>query len=127
MNELMTDHWSLLLPEEWQAEQEGETIIISDDDEVSIIEITTLVPDEGVTARQLLEAIAGTNRPAATLAEMDACYQEFEEDEVFWREWYCDAGDVVLAISHGCDVSNRHMDDAIVDEILSTLALKLEE
>lgn len=127
MNELMTDYWSILLPEEWEAEQDGETIIIADEDEVSIIEITTLVPEEGMTSGELLKAIGAGSTPGATLAGMDACYRELEEDEVFWREWYCDAGSVVLAISHGCDVSNKGMDDDIVDDILSTLALSLDE
>src|SRR5690606_35502357 len=98
MNELMTDFWSILLPEEWQAEQEGETIIITDDDEVSIIEMTPLMPEDGVTAAALLKSIAGNDYHKTALAELDAYYKEFEEDEIFWREWYCDAETFVIAI-----------------------------
>ena len=127
MNELMTDFWSLLLPEEWQAEQEDETIIITDNDEVSMIEMTPLMPEEGVSSAELLKSIVGNDFHKTALAELDAYYREFEEDDVYWREWYCDAESFVIAIGHGTDISNKNMDDSSVDEILSTLALKKEQ
>ncbi len=127
MNELMTDFWSILLPEEWEAEQDGETIIISDDDEVSVIEMTPLIPDDNVTSTELLQSIAGNEYFKTALAELDAYYKEFEEDGMFWREWFCDAETFVIAISHGSDISNKNMDDSTVDEILSTLALKIKQ
>ena len=127
MNELFTDFWSLLLPEEQQAEQEGETIIITDNDEVSLIEMTTLVPEEGMSVSELLNQFKDKDAFKTAVAELTAYYQEFEEDEVYWREWYVDAETFVLAISHGSDISNKNMDDSSVDEILATLALKKKE
>lgn len=126
MLELTTDLWSILLPEEWEAEQDGETVIIVDEDEASIIEITPLLPDAGKTVEALLQELAEGETQKVTLAELPALYQEFEDDDMFWREWLCDAGKFVLVISHGADISNRNMDDDAVDELLSTLVL-LEE
>ncbi len=123
MQELTTDLWSILLPEEWDAEQEDETVYIVDEDEVSIIEITPLLPEKGVTAKALLQQLVGVDAKKTELAELEAYYREFEEDEMFWREWHCNAKNFVLVISHGCDVSNKNMDDGSVDDLLSTLML----
>ena len=123
MLELTTDLWSILLPSEWEAEQDDETIIIVDEDEASIIEITPLFPEKGKTVTSLLnECVKGDVRKT-TLSELPAFYHEFEDDGMFWREWYCDAGKFVLIVSHGADIANKNMDDAAVDELLSTLLL----
>lgn len=127
MNELQSDLWSLLLPEEWQAEQDEETIFIVDLDEVSIIEITPFMPEKGSSVAALLQELGSQSMRPAKLAELNAFYHEFEEDEMFWREWLCDAGKFVLTISHGTDSENKGMDDGSVDEILSTLLINEEE
>ena len=123
MQELTTDLWSMLLPEDWEAEQEGETISIVDEDEASIIEITPLVPEDGKGSQALLDELVEGEAKKTTLAGLPALYREFEDDDMFWREWFCDAGTFVLVVSHGADISNRNMDDDAVDELLSTLLL----
>ncbi len=123
MNELSTDLWAMLLPEEWQAEQEDDIVVISDDDEVSVIEISSLVPEQGVSSADLLQSLIDGNMHKTSVAELDAYYQEIEEEGEFWREWYCDAETFVLVVSHGCDIDNKSMDDSTVDEILSTIVL----
>ena len=42
MNILETDHWCMMLPEEWHAENDDDVIRIVDQDDVGEIEITTL-------------------------------------------------------------------------------------
>lgn len=121
MTELNTEYWSLLLPEEWTAEEEEDTMIITDEDEASVIEISTLVPEEGVSVQELLDDLSD-GAEVTQLARMPARYQQMEEEGGFWREWYCDAGMALLIVTHGCDAANRHLDDAIVDEILATLS-----
>lgn len=127
MNELITDLWSLLLPEEWQAEQDDETIFIVDLDEVSIIEVTPLFPEKGEDVKSLLAELKTPSMKAVQLAEVPALYHSFEEDDMYWREWICDAGKFVLTISHGTDSENKGMDDSSVDEILSTLIINTGE
>lgn len=127
MNELSSDLWSILLPGEWQAEQDEETIFIVDDDEVSIIEITPLLPEDGSSVEDLLALLDADKRKAVMLADLNAYYLEFEEDEMHWREWLCDAGGFVLTVSHGTDIEHKGIDDGSVDEILSTLLIHDEE
>lgn len=122
MRELNCDHWSLLLPVEWFAEQDEESVVITDEDEASIIEITPLFSESGDTGLLMAQFRESADRERK-LAGLPALYHETVDDGMFWREWYCDAGDFVLAISHGCDEANKGMDDAAVDEILSTLLI----
>ena len=121
MKELTTDLWSILLPPEWIAEQNDETIIIVDELEASIIEITVVVPEGD--KQQFIQQHVGAQSERVLLADIEASYYCFEEDDMFWREWMCDADDFLLMISHGTDSSNRHMDDSAIDEILATLVL----
>lgn len=126
MNELQSDLWSILLPPEWVAEQDEETIFIVDEDEVSIIEITPLLPEKNSSVSVLLNALDCAKLQQTELAGLNAYFHVFTEDDMYWREWHCDAGDFVLTISHGTDIENQGLDDGSVDEILSTLVINQE-
>ena len=63
------------------------------------------------------------NAVQTVLGEQGAFYHELSEDGVFWREWVCELPKGILIASHGMDEENKGMDDAIVDEILSTLQI----
>jgi hypothetical protein len=126
MKELETDLWALQLPPEWFAEQDEETIVICDEDEASVVEITTIAADAGNSVESILASLKPADAFKTVLAELDAWYYEMTEDDMFWREWLCLCNGALLIISHGCDESNKGMDDAAVDEILSTLALAKE-
>ncbi|CAA0115215.1 Uncharacterised protein [BD1-7 clade bacterium] len=126
MKQITTDAWMMLLPEEWHAEQDDETIVITDEDEVSVIEISTLLPEKRVSVDELLQVMTEGRGHKTLLAELEALYSEFEEDDMYWREWFCKADNCVIAVSHGTDIDNRGMDDSTVDEILSTLAMQSE-
>jgi hypothetical protein len=123
MKEILTDIWALQQPEEWFAEQDDETIVISDTDEVSVIEITTIKAESDDAVDQLLKDVAPKETYQTTLSELDALYYEMAEDGMAWREWLCPLDDALLIISHGCDEENKGFDDSAVDEILSTLII----
>ena len=123
MDTLETDHWCIDLPPEWFAEQDDETIVISDESEVSTLELTPILTDDSVSKDAILADVIPANAIKTVLAEQSAFYHELNEDGVFWREWVCELTHGVLLISHGMDEDNKGMDDAVVDEILSTLQL----
>lgn len=122
MNTLMTDYFAIELPEHWYAEQEEETIIITDDDEVSVIEMTVVPVAKGESIDDLLEALKPEGMFSSVLSEIPAFYHEFVEEGGFWREWFCVLEHAVLIVSHGTEEENKGMDDASVDEILATLS-----
>jgi hypothetical protein len=127
-----TDHWVCSLPDEWQAEREGDGIVIVDDDEVSTIEIATLKREEGKLDIKALRDLAsdlleqGLKPESVSLGDFSGLLFQFVEDAVAWREWYLMSQDIFLLISHGCEETNKGMDDAPVNEILSTLTLSGE-
>ena len=123
MDTLETDHWCIDLPPEWFAEQDDETIVISDESEVSTLELTPILTDDSVSKDAILADVIPTDAVKTVLAEQSAFYHELIENGVFWREWVCELANGVLLISHGMDEDNKGMDDAVVDEILSTLQL----
>ena len=63
MNILETDHWCLMLPSEWQAENDDDIIRIVDQDEVGEIEITTLHKQSGKVMPAELQDMAREESP----------------------------------------------------------------
>ena len=128
MHVLETDGWSLLLPPEWWAEREDETVLIGDRDGVGCIEISELRPEAGpvdeASLAALAAAIGGDSRwKPVMVAGVPGLYTEGLDEEAALREWCIGQGRIVLYITYSCELANRGMDDAAVDEILATLAL----
>ena len=124
MKEITTDLWSLHIGEEWFAEQDEETIIISDEDEVSLIEISCVKASKENTVSDVIAEMLNGEQPfGVLLSDLEAFYREFIDEGMFWREWLCPLDDQLLIVSHGCDESNQGIDNAAVDEILASLYL----
>jgi len=127
MHTVETDWWLLDLPEEWQAEQDEETIVIGDEDGVGVLEITALASEAAELdlrelARQLLPA--GSVGAAARLGDFDGLYFQYEDEGDAVREWLVRCEQHVLLVSYSCEIDDAGMDDAVVDEILETLSLR---
>jgi hypothetical protein len=129
MNVLETDHWCLLLPPEWRADNDDDVVRIVDTDEVGELEITTLCKATGsVTAEEVASMAHGESPEVpkwtpATIGAFSGVCGIFQEDDAHIREWYVAAGQVLLYITYICDVSDAGMDDAAIDDILSTLVV----
>jgi hypothetical protein len=99
--------------------------VISDRDAVGCLEISVLHAAETAPERDPIAMLAPD--PALLrridLAAGSARYGEFVEDGAAIREWYVVEGPLLLYITYSCDVENRGMDDAAVDDILSTLRI----
>lgn len=129
MNVIESQWWILELPDEWEAEQDEEIIVVSDVDGVGEIAITTLKKQAGnVDDSELreytadLEAEYGTGE-TVQIAELQGYYFAYHEDGDALREWYLRADQLLVLITYVCDVSNSGMDDSVVDEILGTIFL----
>jgi hypothetical protein len=129
LNILETDHWCLLLPPEWWAEYEDDVVRIADNDEVGELEVTTLCKDSGVVSQDEVLAMAEEESPEISgwrdvqLGAFIGVRGEFSEDDAWIREWYMAAGPVLLYVTYICDLENKGMDDAAVEELLNTLVL----
>lgn len=123
MQVLETSNWSLILPPEWSAEQDDEGIVIGDRDEVGLIEISELRKESGAFADADLGQFTNAESvwTPQQLGSFKGLGSQGEEDGTALREWVVYAGDVLLYITYSCDLDNRGMDDAAVDELLETL------
>jgi len=129
MHTLETDWWLLDLPEEWEAEQDEETVVIEDEDGVGVIEITTLETAEPVGRGELpalaCELLGDHGLGVETqLAGLSGLYFEYVDGDDAVREWLLEGGELLLLVSYSCDRENAGMDADVVDDILSTLELK---
>ncbi len=127
MNVLETEWWNLVVPPEWWAEAEEDSIVIGDQDDVGCIEISSLHKREGdfeaaeVAAIARDEAEQDLQWDKVTLGDLTGVMSAYAIDGTAIREWYVASGSLLLFITYSCDVENAGMDDAAVDEILDTL------
>jgi hypothetical protein len=129
MRILETELFLLQLPDEWEAEQDDETFVITDADEISTLEITPLKKESGLVADEdLVQFTAdlqseGKKGISSQLGDFGGECYFYEEEGAAWREWLVYAGDLILLITHGVEIENKGIDDSMVDDILSTLIL----
>ncbi len=130
MRELETDWWFLSLPEDWLVDQDDDSIVITDPDEVGVITLTSLITDgeRDIEAgiRSLMASLEVDQKlvEPTMLGDFDGFYQEFVDGDDWVREWYLGSEHCLLLVSYDCDPENRMMDREVVDQILDTLSLK---
>jgi len=124
-----TKWWSLDIPEEWDVELEEDVTVISDEDGVSEIGISTLIKAEGETDDDDVDAFTVDLTEQGIVGEDGKCGDyhatvfEYSEDGFACRDWFVCCGPILILISYACDEQNKGMDDAAIKEILSSLRL----
>ena len=129
MNVLETEWWTMVVPPEWWAEADGDSILVGDQDDVGCIEISTLVKESGEFDQESVANIAAAEAEEhvdwspARLGEFTGVCTSFTAEDAAIREWYLFNGTLLLFVTYSCAADNAGMDDAAVDEILDTLLL----
>jgi hypothetical protein len=129
MNVLETEWWAMALPPEWwgEVDEDDDTVLVGDQDDVGCIEISTLHKDGGVFDQPELLRIARDESDAeqqwqqVELGDFRGWRAAFAEGDAAVREWYVASGSLLLFITYSCDLDNRGMDDSAVDELLDSL------
>lgn len=127
MRQVIADCWAIDLPEEWQATQDEDCIILCDDDNVSTIEIVAMRKLSGeVTDDELAEYAEDLNaqnlpRKEVAVGDFDGFVYQYQDGEDWCRDWFLMFRDVFLFASYTCLVDDKDLDDAAVDTILDTL------
>ena len=127
MNIIETDYWCLMLPDEWSAERSDDVLLITDQDGIGELAVTTLVRASGSGEETTAADIAKEESPeipawhAADYGGFTGVTGQFEESGSVITEWYLTYGDALLYITYACDEEDDGLDAAAVDEILSTL------
>jgi hypothetical protein len=126
MKLIETPWWSLPLGEEWQVETDEDTIVIADEDGVGNLEFSVLELDGAVLGPQDLQELAQQIVPAGSDGTAVVCGPwrglRFEYVDVdFCRDWVLSYQNRVLLISYTCDIEQRGMDAAAIDQMLAEL------
>lgn len=127
MNIVETDYWCLMLPPEWSAEEEEGSVLITDQDGIGELAVTTLVREPGDAPEASLSEIAQAESPevsswaTATFGEFSGVTGEFTEEGTVLQEWYLCHGVALLYCTYACDAEDAGMDISAVEEILGTL------
>ena len=129
MSIVQTEWWCLELPDEWQAEMDDDCVTITDCDGVGSIDVTVVKKPEGLVSPKDLLSFAselvdnGLSGQSVSLGvdAAEGLLFHYDEEGVAWREWYLAKGSLLIYITYNTDFDNKSLDDAIVDEILTTL------
>lgn len=127
MSIVQTEWWCIELPDEWSAEMDDDCVSITDCDNVGTIDVSAIRKEEGLVSEQDLKDLAeeliadGFEFQRVTIAGSKGLLFSYQEEDVAWREWYLAHDSLVLYATYNTEVEHSGLDDAMVDEILSTL------
>ena len=105
MNIIETDYWCLMLPDEWSAEQSDDVVLITDQDGIGELAVTTLVRASGageeITATDIAEEESREVSVwhAAVYGGFTGVTGQFEESGSVITEWYLTYGDALLYVT----------------------------
>ena len=127
MNIIEAEYWAMAIPEPWLAGQDEDTIVIEDNDDIGVIEIDTLLSESDTVIseadlNQLAQSLIDEGKqPAPYHQELlnGFCF-EYSDDGDWCRDFFLAYKHVVMIVAYTCDIENRGLDDANIDEILST-------
>ncbi len=126
MQTYKTEYWLLNVPALWDAEADGDTDVIYDNDGVGELVVSTLYQGEGIADEQL-EAMASEHVDSdadiedVVLGDFSGIAVSFEQDGEYWCEWYLRSEKVLLFITYNCDAKNVEVDEDVVESILESL------
>ena len=127
MSIVQTQWWCLELPEEWTAEMDDDSVTIADCDRVSEVVITVIRKQSGQVNEGDLDELAGDLRAqgltgeAVVLNAAQGLLFQYDDEDGAWREWYLGAESLMIYITHNSAIEDKGLDNAVVDDILSTL------
>jgi hypothetical protein len=133
MDVIETQWWTMLLPPEWSAEEDGDDILISDIDGVGVLEVSCIKKESGdITEIDLTQFTSEPSKVAAKEASIETdffqgSYFEYAEDGEWCRDWFLVSGDLLIIAGYTCLLEDKYMDDASVDELVGSIASMSEE
>ena len=129
MKIIETEYWCLMLPPEWSAEQNEDVVMITDQDGIGELAVTTLIQDNAgagdVTAVQMAEEESPevADWSPVQVGPFAGVAGSFKEDGLVIREWYLAHLSVLIYATYACGIEDDGLDTGAVEEILGTLVL----
>ena len=127
MKIIETEYWCLMLPPEWSAEQSEDVVVITDQDGIGELAVTTLIQDNASAGEASGAKVAEEESPEVAdwttmqVAPFAGVAGSFQEDGLVIREWYLTYRSALLYVTYARDIEDDGLDTGAVEEILGTL------
>jgi len=127
MKIIETEYWCLMLPPEWSAGQSEDVVMITDQDGIGELAVTTLIQDNAVAGDVTAAQVAEEKSPEVAdwttvqVGPFAGVAGAFKEDALIIREWYLTYRSALLYVTYVCDIEDDGLDTGAVEEILGTL------
>ena len=129
MKIIETEYWCLMLPPEWSAEQSEDVVMITDQDGIGELAVTTLIQDNASAGEASAAIVAEEESPEVAdwttvqVGPFAGVVGSFKEDGLVIREWYLTYRSALLYVTYACGIEDDGLDTGAVEEILGTLVL----
>ena len=127
MKIIETEYWCLMLPPEWSAEQSEDVVVITDQDGIGELAVTTLIQDNASAGEASAAIVAEEESPEVAdwttvqVGPFAGVVGAFKEDGLVIREWYLTYRSALLYVTYACGIEDDGLDTGAVEEILGTL------
>jgi hypothetical protein len=127
MKIIETEYWCLMLPPEWSAEQSEDVVVITDQDGIGELAVTTLIQDNASAGEASAAIVAEEESPEVAdwttvqVGPFAGVVGAFKEDGLVIREWYLTYRSALLYVTYACGIEDEGLDTGAVEEILGTL------
>ena len=127
MKIIETEYWCLMLPPEWSAEQSEDVVMITDQDGIGELAVTTLIQDNASAGEASAAIVAEEESPEVAdwttvqVGPFAGVAGSLKEDGLVIREWYLTYRSALLYVTYACDIEDDGLDTGAVEEILGTL------
>ena len=127
MKIIETEYWCLMLPPEWSAEQSEDVVMITDQDGIGELAVTTLIQDNASADEASAAIVAKEESPEVAdwspvqVGPFAGVVGSFKEDGLVIREWYLTYRSALLYVTYACGIEDDGLDTGAVEEILGTL------
>lgn len=122
-----TEYWCLMLPPEWSAEQSEDVVMITDQDGIGELAVTTLIQDNASAGEASAAIVAEEESPEVAdwttvqVGPFAGVAGSFKEEGLVIREWYLTYRSALLYVTYACGIEDDGLDTGAVEEILGTL------
>lgn len=118
-------HWSIDLPEPWEAEVEEECTTVTHNDSLGALQISSATKDGPVIDADLMELaedyLTRGTPDKVTFSKFVGLCLPYIEDHVAWRVWFVRSGDLLVFMTYNCDALDRGLEDEEIDSIVHSL------
>ena len=127
MKIIETEYWCLMLPPEWSAEQSEDVVMITDQDGIGELAVTTLIQDNASAGEASAAIVAEEESPEVAdwttvqVGPFAGVAGSFKENGLVIREWYLTYRSALLYVTYACDIEDEGLDTGAIEEILGTL------